>query len=527
MDSTSALEIRAPAFRRNWRITPLRLGVALVLLALTVRAIGLGLRPLWLDEAYSAWFSTRGWHELWTVVPTYETHPPVYYSLLKLWRTVVGGDAVALRALSVLFGVLTVPVVIAVASEQERQDATGRPLLRAGFAGFLAACSPMLVLLDQEARPYPLLTFSYAVAILGLCRLMRQFSEAGAGKWSAWFVLALGTELTLWSHALGILYGLCLALALAPAWLRAPVSRARLLRGLVAATAVLVAYLPCLLMMAHRAGDWQASWLRWTPDALLQLAGFYLLPTGKLTAATAIVAVAMLLLIKRALQSAARTERWNSEPGMILLWLGPPLLVVLVSATLIPIFLPRPLTATLIPAYLAISTALSKTSAPRERAVLAAVICIILVPSAVQTALRPPTEQWDQVDAYLAHHVGPRDQVWLYPNDSALPLAAAAHCPSLRYATRAIPAPYPAVGVKGPIRAGSPAVPSLTPAQAEAVASQPTLRDVPTIWLVTRQIGLFDPKEDLASALARTRRPGATQDWGYIRVRPYYPKAMR
>ena len=34
--------------------------------------------------------------------------------------------------------------------------------------------------------------------------------------------------------------------------------------------------------------------------------------------------------------------------------------------------------------------------------------------------------------------------------------------------------------------------------------------------------GIFDPDNDLPNALARTRRAGAAQDWGYISVRPYY-----
>ena len=47
----------------------------------------LGGRNLWLDEAFSAWFSERSLHYLWTVLPTYEAHPPFYYSLLKVWRS--------------------------------------------------------------------------------------------------------------------------------------------------------------------------------------------------------------------------------------------------------------------------------------------------------------------------------------------------------------------------------------------------------------------------------------------------------
>lgn len=524
MDAATVVDVRAPALRLGWRVTPLRLAILLVLLAVAVRLVGIGMRPLWLDEAYSAWFSSRGWHELWTAVPTYEPHPPFYYSLLKAWRALFGGEALALRGFSILFAVLTIPVVMAAAREQERQDPTGRPFLRAGFAGFLAACAPMLVMLGQEARPYPLLTFAYAVAILGLLRLVREFGAGGSGRWSSWVLLVAGTEVALWAHGLGLLYALCLALALAPAWLKAPYQRDRMIRGIAAVGAVALLYLPCLAMILNRAGDWGAAgWLRWHPEMLLQLIGLYAVPYEALTVGSAVAAIAMILLIKRAVQSAVGGRGWNTDRAIMLLWWGPPLLAVLISALFIPVFLPRTLCATLIPAYLALGTALARVPAPRERLLLGAAIAITLLPTAFQAATRPAPEQWDEVTSYLSRHVGPSDRVWLYPNDSALPLREANPAPS--YRANGIPADYPAVGVKGPIRAGSPAVVSLTRAQAERVASDSAYRAVPTIWLVTRQDELFDPGKDVPRSLAKVRRPGKLQRWGYITVRPFHSSA--
>ena len=48
------------------------------------------------------------------------------------------------------------------------------------------------------------------------------------------------------------------------------------------------------------------------------------------------------------------------------------------------------------------------------------------------------------------------------------------------------------------------------------------LADRLVIWLVTRQSGIFDPDGDMPAALARVRRPGPAQSWGYISVQPYY-----
>ena len=518
MDAASALRGPAAGVRLNWRVTPLRLAVGLMFLALTLRLIGIGMRPLWLDEAYSAWFSNRGWQDLWTVVPTYEPHPPFYYSLLKLWRDLFGGTAVALRASSLLLAVAAVPLVLAAAAELELQRPTGRPLLRAGMAGFLAACSPTLVELGQEARPYPLLIFAYALAVLGVLRLMREFAADGVGKWTSWLIVAAGTELALWAHGLGLLYALCLGGALAPAWLKLPHSRGRLPRGIAAAALVAVLYVPCLAMMMNRVGDWGTGWLSWSPVLLLQLLGLYTVPIAVLTVGSAFAALAMILLAKRAVQTGLRERGWGPERALLLLWWGPPILAALISQFIFPIFLVRTLAATLVPACLALSGALARVDNRRERFALAFALIITLTPSAVQIALRPAPESWDQVSAYLRRHVARGDQIWLYPNDSALPLGDAGGPPTMR----GIPGDYPAVGFKGPIRAGSPAVVSVTGAQAQVLASERSIMEARTIWLVTRNEALFDPKREVPNALARVRRPGAIEQWSYINVRSYY-----
>jgi hypothetical protein len=520
MDAASALRPPIAASRPAWRIGPLALGGGLTLLALALRLIDLGARPLWLDEAFSAWFSDRSFHYLWHVLPTYEAHPPFFYSALKLWRSIAGEGHAAMRGLSVLFGTLTVPLIMAIAVEQERHEHTGQPLFRAGLAGFLAACSPMFMVIGQEARPYPMLAFAYALAILALLRLTSEFKAGQAGRWTSWLLLAAAAELTLWSHALGFLYGACLALALLPAWLAAPVTRARVVRGIATACCVALIYLPCLVMMSSRAQDWSTNWLQWQPSMLLQLLVLYTVPVEALTVGSAVAALAMALLIKRALASTWVSKGWNSDRAILLLWLGPPLVAALISATVMPVFLARTLSATLVPAYLAIAGAIARGENARERRMLTAAIVITLLPTAVMLSVRPATERWDLLSSYLSRNVKPGDEVWLYPTDSSLPLAQAGY--PMSKSVREVPAPFPTLGARGPIRAGWPAVVSVTRDQADALARNEALAKVPVIWLVTRQAGIFDPDNDMPEALANVRRPGALQEWGYITVQPYY-----
>lgn len=511
----------AARHRFSLQVSPLRLAAALTLFALALRLTNLGSRPLWLDEAFSDWFSSQSFHYLWNVLPTYEAHPPFYYSVLRIWRFLVGEGHVAIRSLSVLFGTLTIPLIIAIALEQERQASTGRPLLRAGIAGFIAACSPMFMVISQEARPYPMLTFAYSAAILALLRLVRQLKAGEPGSWASWALFGLTTALTCWSHALGILYGVCLALALLPVWLTAPISRANVVRAAATGAAVLAVYLPCLVMMSSRAHDWSTNWLGWYPGMFLpQLLALYTVPLEALSIASAIAALAMVLLFKRAIATTWASKGWNSDRLMLLLWLGPPMLAALISATYEPVFLARTLSGTLVPAYLMIAGAIARSEEARDRRFITCAICITLLPAAFAMAIRGPTERWDLLSAYLSRNVAREDQVWLYPADSALPLGAVGKpVPGM---LRAIPEPFPTLGFKGPIRAGWPAVVSLSPTQAASFANDRALKNVPVIWLVTRQSGIFDPYNDMPAALARVRRPGPMQEWGYINVTPYY-----
>lgn len=518
MDAATSLSAPGDGLRLRWRLTPLRLVGLLTMLALVLRLIGIELRPLWLDEGYSAWFSSRSWHVLWTEVPTYEPHPPFYYSLLKLWREAFGGSSLALRSFSVLLSAATVPVVMAASSELERLSPSGRPMLRAGVAALLVACSPMLVLIGEEARPYPLLVFAYALASLGLLRLMREFADDGAGEWKSWAALAAGTEVALWAHGLGALYALCLAGALAPAWLRGPVPRDRVVRGIAAAAAITLLYLPCLILMLGRTGDWGTGWLSWDSLMMLQLISLYTVPFEVFTIASAIAALIMVLLFKRALVTAFEVRGWNAEHAMLLLWWGPPILAAIVSQLAIPVFLVRTLTPTIIPAALVLSGALARSESPKERFAFTAALAITLAVASVQIALRPAAEAWDEVASFLDRNVKPGERVWLYPNDSALPLREA----GAAVQTQGIPRNYPAVGFKGPIRAGSPAVVSLTAPQALQFATDPALRDIPVIWLVTRQSELFDPRDEVPKSLAHVRRAGPITRWGYIAVQPFY-----
>lgn len=65
-------------------------------------SLSIGLRQsVWFDEAYSIMLAKQSWSQL-VALTAVDTHPPLYYLLLKGWAAVFGWSELALRSLSVL-----------------------------------------------------------------------------------------------------------------------------------------------------------------------------------------------------------------------------------------------------------------------------------------------------------------------------------------------------------------------------------------------------------------------------------------
>jgi mannosyltransferase len=108
--------MRRPA-RRIVSSGQLRLAILIgvILVAITLRLARIDRQPLWLDEHFSLWFARQSIEYLWTVLPTYEVHPPLYHIVLHGWIDLFGTSAVALRSLSLLGALATAPLILLVA----------------------------------------------------------------------------------------------------------------------------------------------------------------------------------------------------------------------------------------------------------------------------------------------------------------------------------------------------------------------------------------------------------------------------
>ena len=129
----------------------------LIFLGLGLRLARLSFQPLWWDEGYSVWFATQPLSQM-AALTAQDIHPPFYYALLHGWAALLGTSPAALRLLSVVVDVLTIPLLFLVA----RRMLSARAAL---LAAFLLTINPLHIYYSQEMRMYGLVAL-LSVAIL-------------------------------------------------------------------------------------------------------------------------------------------------------------------------------------------------------------------------------------------------------------------------------------------------------------------------------------------------------------------------
>lgn len=458
---------------------------AIMVFGAWVRVFRIAARPLWLDEAYSAYAAAGGFRFLWTVVPTYEVHPPFYYSILRLWTLAFGDSVLGLRSLGMIAGVALLPLAVVIARRLARiadlADAERRWLAIALTAGL--AVSPALVMMAREVRPYTVMTLVYAVAA---AIILRAGIEARAGRLrlatlAGFFVVQ---AVMVWLHNLGPLFGLAMTLALAAVILGTPLTRRHWLALAIGHGAVALAYLPALLIMIGQAGEWSHStWLRWQPALLgRRLAGLYATTGWAASSAAALLAAAGLALL-------ARRGGWPARGAAMLAILGtlPVLLSLAISATVTPVFIPRIISPTIVPATVAAALAVALT--PRWWRIAALALALVPVADMGHLSWRIANgrarEDWNRAVAWLAPRMRPGDVVLSYPNESALPFDRATRDAGLAVDSRPIPEAVPARMVPGGwYSTGSRGVVLMRRARLREIARAPAIHAIPTVWLL-------------------------------------------
>lgn len=138
--------------------------VALLLLAFALRLYLLDHQSLWADEGNSVAMAPRAPLDIVQRTAN-DIHPPLYYLLLHYWSALVGTSVFAVRAFSVLCGVVAVALTYALGRKMGGPEHVATIAI---VAAGLLTISPFAIHYSQETRMYMLVT------------------ALGAGSWLAW-----------------------------------------------------------------------------------------------------------------------------------------------------------------------------------------------------------------------------------------------------------------------------------------------------------------------------------------------------
>jgi hypothetical protein len=167
--------------------------VELIVAAVAAVVVGIILRffartPLWLDEALSVNIAALPVGDIRDAL-RHDGHPPLYYFLLHGWMELVGTSDAAVRALSGVISVLTLPLAWFAARRRG-----GRILALITVA--LVAVAPFALRYATETRMYSLVMFLVFAGYLLLDDIVRR----GRGGWLRLVALAVTTAALLYTH---------------------------------------------------------------------------------------------------------------------------------------------------------------------------------------------------------------------------------------------------------------------------------------------------------------------------------------
>ncbi len=151
------------------------------------RLLLLGGKSIWLDEAFSISITQRSFIDVLRLVVRTDTHPPLYYLVLKFWLLFSHHEA-WVRLFSAIFSTASIPLIYRLVSLMYQDERAG--LLGAAILAF----SPFHIWYAQEARMYAMLIF---FVLASACFFIRALQHGDTNDWLGYIgttTLALYTD---------------------------------------------------------------------------------------------------------------------------------------------------------------------------------------------------------------------------------------------------------------------------------------------------------------------------------------------
>jgi len=371
----------------------------IVFVAYALQTATLTLQSMWIDEVMALQFTSGNLAETVRTIVNPHHNGPLFYLLLFGWRQIVGESDFAVRFLSTLCAVLTLPLLF----QWARKLLTDRT---AATAVWLFAFSPFVFWFAQEAKMYAL---HMLVSVASSLVLWEAFQK---GNWWRWLLYTFLVSTVLYSH----FFGVCLvasqaAMALLLGWRR----RKRLLAYVTAMLLLGLVHLPLARFAWSVLQTYQPQdiWLGFVPlgfmfrDAVGHY--FYRLPVPEVSYVLFLLPAGLILT-----GSLSALLLRRVEAGVILLHALAPILAFYALSFRVPVYKAKYLSAAL-PAFFVLAAwgteALSRLWRPAGVFIL--VLGMLMVSGVARDLTDPEVQRsdWRFVADYVDTHEGRNDTV--------------------------------------------------------------------------------------------------------------------
>jgi uncharacterized membrane protein len=408
--------------RRSKRriLSKLALLVAILLLAFSLRIHDLGAESLWTDEGTSWRLAKQG---ISAIIEnrSQTVNPPLYFIILHYWVRVFGDSEVSLRLPSVLFGLLSIPMIYKIGSAIFDKKV-------GALASLLLAIAMIHIRYSQEARGYSLMALLALVSMYYFIGILQTPSLAR----STGYVIATG--LLLYTHFYGLLIVLCQNIYYLTILTFSSDDTPLRLRSWILTQAILfLSFMPWLRVLITQVLVIQDGYWIPTPsiqsllETLLEYAGSSRLLLGIFAA---FLLLSFISLTRRRQGNAKKNvllqsaEKWtwsirlshNKMTLLLLLWLVVPILLPFVlSQFSTPIYYTRYTLAASLPVYILVAKGLRSMGSLLTRSIA---ILFIIVLSLVRVDVyygETTNEQWRDLANHIVKNAEPGDLVLLSP----------------------------------------------------------------------------------------------------------------
>jgi mannosyltransferase len=351
----------------------------------------IGDKGFWLDEALSVARARLDLTSLWAEVSGSQANMGLYYLLLHFWIA-IGTTEAAVRGLSVVFAMLTIPVVYGLAS---RLAGVRAGVLASAFLAFNA----FFLRYAQEAR-------GYSLAVLLVCLssywLVRGLQQPLTRHWIAY---VLTSVLAVYAHLFAVLVLMAHVASLAFRDRRSTPWRSLFVSG----AAIAAGLVPLAAFVLFR----DAGQIDWVPaPRVVDIYYFFRALAGDGGATLlAAYATACALAIWWLTKGSSQEDRWAVV--FLAIWLVLPVAVAFGVSTAKPIFQNRYLIVSL-PAFAALAgVGLARMRAWRWQ--VAAVSIVLLSAGAIRAMqVEPERQHWRSTASFVLSHARPGDAIAFY-----------------------------------------------------------------------------------------------------------------